>query len=152
MYNLNWPILLIHGITNEKCDCGKEDCSSPGKHPIAKNGVYSAKKVSPVELLEGHPNANIALATGKPSNIVVLDIDGNEGKKSLMYLLGKYGDWEPTVCSQTGSGYHYFFQAPPGGLKNSVSSVATELFAVIGPAPTLVADAFVNVQFESVFS
>ena len=40
-----WAIAPLHSIRDGRCTCGKPDCSSPGKHPIAEltpNGFKSA--------------------------------------------------------------------------------------------------------------
>lgn len=50
------------------------------------------------------PNANIALVTGKVSNLIVVDIDSPEGE---MY----YGNIK-TVTSTTGRGRHLYFKYP----------------------------------------
>lgn len=61
-------------------------------------------------------NVNIAIVTGPISGIVVLDIDGFEGEKSLkenaLFL-------PPTPCVKTGRGFHYYFEYQDG-VKNLV--------------------------------
>lgn len=37
-----WAVFPAWGVTNGACDCGKPACSSPGKHPIPRNGVKEA--------------------------------------------------------------------------------------------------------------
>lgn len=77
---LGLQVLPVHGIADGICTCGNENCSSPGKHPLFSNGVYGA--TADAEWLEGiyrsNPNANIAIATGRVSGIVLLDLDTQE--------------------------------------------------------------------------
>ncbi len=58
---------------------------------------------------EQYPDAQIGIVTGTISNLVVVDIDGEEGMKTFKEL----DDGTPTVYSKTGSGgRHYFFAMP----------------------------------------
>lgn len=61
------------------------------------------------------PAANVGIATGAVSGIVVLDVDGEQGRASLD---GK--QLPATACSSTGKGYHYFFKHPGGTVGNAV--------------------------------
>jgi len=61
------------------------------------------------------PDANIGILTGAVSGIVVLDVDGEEGRKSLQQVAGGL---PPTACSNTGKGNHYIFRHPGGDLRN----------------------------------
>lgn len=62
------------------------------------------------------PEANIGIATGRISNLFVLDVDmgpGKVGKKSLRKLVAKYGDLPATRTIRTPSGgLHYLFSLP----------------------------------------
>ncbi len=57
------------------------------------------------------PHANIALATGAPSGIDVLDIDGHEGESALADLVERHGLMPATYESRTSGGRHLFFWA-----------------------------------------
>lgn len=58
------------------------------------------------------PNANIGLATGAPSGVFVLDVDGPEGEKSLRDLEAEHGPLPETLQSSTGRGRHILLTAP----------------------------------------
>jgi Bifunctional DNA primase/polymerase, N-terminal/AAA domain len=60
------------------------------------------------------PGANVGIATGRRSNVFVLDVDlKNGGQESLDALFHKHGCFEPTWTAITGSGgSHYFFRYP----------------------------------------
>lgn len=62
------------------------------------------------------PQANIAIITGRPSGIIVLDVDGEEGRALLQ---GRY--IPPTPTARTGGGgWHYYFRHPGGEVRNRV--------------------------------
>jgi Bifunctional DNA primase/polymerase, N-terminal len=70
-----------------------------------------------------HPNANIGLATGARSGVIVLDIDPPEGHFSLKELQASHSSLPDTRRSRTGNkGLHYFFLYPDDGqvYKNAV--------------------------------
>jgi len=62
---------------------------------------------------DNYPDANIGIACGSRSGIVVLDVDaGHGGYESLTKLIEKHGAFPETPVSKTGSGgEHIFFQA-----------------------------------------
>lgn len=64
---------------------------------------------------------NIGIVTGAVSGIIVLDIDGPEGKEALQAIVGRYGDLPPTWISTTGKGMHYIFKHPNKPIRNSAS-------------------------------
>src|SRR5262249_27946712 len=68
-------------------------------------------------------DANIGIATGKISNLIVLDIDGEEGKKSLTELIKKHGKLPSTIRVKTGKGEHYYLRPGKTRLQNSVGRV-----------------------------
>lgn len=75
------------------------------------------------------PNANIGVATGAVSNLVVLDVDaGHNGETTLANLLVTYGDLPPTPRTDTGGGgHHYIFSHPGQPLHNSAGKVGEGL-------------------------
>lgn len=97
-----------------------------GKLPLTPNGVKDATTDS--EAIKSywakHPSANIGLATGKTSNLVVLDVDMGPGKEGLQSLQDLYTELkcEPWghAHSITGSGGFHFFMKYQEGIRNKV--------------------------------
>jgi P4 family phage/plasmid primase-like protien len=117
-------IIPIHTVRDGQCTCRKgADCSSPGKHPITARGLKDAttdRKM--IKKWWGQsPDANIGIATGKISNLVVVDVDGKEGKKSLAELVRTYGRLPKTPKVRTGNGLHFYFRSGNKPLRNSAS-------------------------------
>ncbi|PYX67820.1 MAG: hypothetical protein DMG72_24450 [Acidobacteria bacterium] len=78
----SWPVFPLHSIAaNGRCTCNGPDCSSPGKLARTKDGCKDAT-IDPETIRRWWtqcPDANIGVATGTPSGLVVLDIDGEGG-------------------------------------------------------------------------
>ena len=71
-----WPVLPVAGASAGECAC-KRSCESPGKHPITRHGVHDAT-TDPVligEWWHRSPGANVGIATGVASGLVVVDLD-----------------------------------------------------------------------------
>ena len=115
----------INYIKDGKCSCGKEGCKAPGKHPKTANGVKDATTDLAViqKWWSEYPQANIGIATGAKSGIIVIDIDprhsGNESFERLQKEFGKLP--EPQVTTG-GNGYHLYYRCPKHFefLKNTV--------------------------------
>lgn len=106
---LGLNILLVHGFVDGQCTCGSPQCSSPGKHPLHSNGVYGATTdLSWLEAqLNAFPHSNIAIAAGKDSGIIFLDLDTPEAIEAVR----KQGiplTWKFT----TGKGEQHIFKYP----------------------------------------
>src|SRR5580700_1544304 len=89
-----WPVIPLYSVENGQCSCSEENCTNPGKHPLTVNGIKNATTDDTWirTWWEEFPEANIGVATGAPSGIVVLDIDPRHGgDKSLRELENKYG-------------------------------------------------------------
>jgi hypothetical protein len=117
-----WPVFPVWWIKNGKCACGKASCQHPGKHPIGKlapKGRNSAT-TDPETIRRWwgqYPRANVAIATGPESGLVVVDVDPrNGGDKSFEELPGIM-PLTPTVHTG-GGGEHYFFEYPGNGHEN----------------------------------
>lgn len=109
-------VSAFHSIAKSKgCSCGKKDCDSPGKHPSTPHG-YKDATVDPkkVEVMFRVAPRNIAIQTGKASNLIVLDIDPrNGGDRSLKRLVQKYGKPPKTLSVNSGGGgKHFYFRYP----------------------------------------
>lgn len=91
------------------------------KIPYAKSKGFVEASTSP-ELARGvwttRPSSNIGIATGKPSGIVVLDIDGAEG---YQFLESRGYEIPETLTVITGKGKQYYFKAPEAEMNNRAS-------------------------------
>jgi hypothetical protein len=74
------------------------------------------------------PDANIGIATGKESNLVILDVDGADGKALLAELERTHGPIGETITVLTGNGQHLYLSYPKNISK--VSSVARDCLDV----------------------
>lgn len=108
-----WSVLPLHSIRNGCCTCSAAaKCNHPGKHPRTPNGVKDA--TTELKTIKswwtGWPDANIGIATGRPSNLFVLDVDGDRGEASLKALKTEHGRLLKTVTVRTGKGRHLYFR------------------------------------------
>jgi Bifunctional DNA primase/polymerase, N-terminal/Primase C terminal 1 (PriCT-1) len=95
-------------------------CKPNDKIPITKNGCLNASTDAAVITAwwSKEPKANIGLATGDQSGVLVLDVDckpDRDGPASLALLVQKYGPLPATTVVNTPSGgRHYYFKHPAG--------------------------------------
>lgn len=123
-----WHVFPLHhpriSSTSTKCSCGDDECGSCGKHPRTTSGFKEASTDSAVirNWWASWPSANIGIATGAVSGIVVLDVDvKDEGDKTLDSIIDEHGELPETVESSTGGGgAHVVFAHPGRTVKNSV--------------------------------
>jgi hypothetical protein len=113
-------------IEDGQCSCGRYDCGSPGKHPlgsIAPHGCLDATTDAQTidQWFALYPDANIGIATGQRSGIVVIDVDEDHGGwDTIENLIDRNGELPETWVAQTGGGGgHFYFQAPPIDIRNS---------------------------------
>ena len=86
-------IPLNYMVGFDECSCHRVDCTSKAKHPLVADWTNEATTdVEKIKKWWGRfPNANIGIVTGAVSNIVVLDVDGEEGHNSLAMLEDEIG-------------------------------------------------------------
>jgi putative DNA primase/helicase len=117
-----------------------------GKNPLpGTRGFYDATRDFDVvgELWPEGTRWGIALATGKPSNVFILDLDGPEGMAGFRELQERHGRLLPTVTAHTSRGFHLYLRMPEeGDVRNSASRVApgvdvrgTGGYVVMPPSP-----------------
>ena len=137
-----WSVLPIWWVADGKCACPENGrCKSPGKHPIghmAPSGLNSASKDPDVirAWVAAAPQMNLAVATGAPSGIVVLDLDMREtdgedidGEFELQaWLAGRGIDLPSTLTAATGGGgKHIIMSMPVSGPRPVIQSRANWL-------------------------
>lgn len=106
---MGWPVFPLHGKIPFKDSRGYKDATN------------SEEQIQ--TWWSQHPTANIGLATGERSGVVVLDIDMPEGHFSLKELQATYTPLPNTRRVRTANkGLHYYFQYPQDGkdYKNAV--------------------------------
>jgi hypothetical protein len=117
-----WAVFPVYGIAGGECTCGASDCSSPGKHPLTRRGLKDATTDRRVVAAwwKRWPAANVALATGSASGVVVIDVDVPQGDHSRARLLQAGYELPETVAVRTGSGgLHLYYAAPDSPLGNA---------------------------------
>lgn len=118
-----WAIFPVHHMFNRKCSCGNINCKSAAKHPLVRHGFNDATNdINQIrEWWNKWPSANIGVATGAISNIVVIDIDPKSGgHNSLQNILRFTGEQESTLIAQSGGhrdGRHYYYMHPGGVIR-----------------------------------
>ncbi len=109
-------VLPLWWVEDGRCACGVATCDHPGKHPLGKLSVHGYKSASKdSKQIErwwaAFPRANVGIATGEISGVVVLDVDPRHGGvESLARLEQEHGKLVETYRVRTGGGgdHHYF--------------------------------------------
>ena len=119
------PVFPCHTPTRVGCSCCRADCSSPGKHPRTTRGLRDAS--TDARVIESWwrqwPSANVGVVTGRPSGLVVVDIDPrHSGIDSMRRLVDEHGPLPSGPRVRTGSGgWHLLFASPDREVRNSVN-------------------------------
>jgi hypothetical protein len=129
-----WAVLPVHTPMGGGCSCLKPDCTSIGKHPRNYNGATGASRDQAKirHWWTKWPTANVGIATGASSGLLVIDVDGEAGQAS-MKALGQISDTLRADSGRTGSdgkrnSFHLFFEHPPGAnLRSGVGALGKGL-------------------------
>lgn len=126
-----WRVFPLHspGDGPTGCDCRKTDCTHPAKHPRTLHGLLDATtdidKI--VRWWTMWPTANIAIATGVVSGLVVIDIDPRNGAMDTLarladngHTFGKTGQ----VLTHSG-GWHLYYRHPGGKVTSRSNALGT---------------------------
>jgi len=118
-----WSVFPLHGVVNGGCTCGRRDCNSAGKHPLVRHGLKEAtiEAATIGEWWSRWPLANIGIATGKNSGVVVIDIDLPRALASLDKLVHKLPS-TLTGCTG-GGGLHLIYRGVRTELRCTTSQV-----------------------------
>ena len=119
-----WAVLPLHSADPGCCSCGEAGCESPGKHPRTVHGVKDATTDERTvrEWWVRWPQANVGIATGRASGLVVLDVDrARGGQASLELLRAECPDLQKAPTVETGGGgIHLYFAHADGHIPNKV--------------------------------
>jgi archaellum biogenesis ATPase FlaH len=105
-------------------------CKPHDKTPLVKWADVATTDVNMIiGWWEVHPDANIGLACGARSGIVVLDVDpAHGGNDSLRALVSIHGELPVTPIAKTGGGgRHYLFAHPGIEIRNSAGLLGVGL-------------------------
>lgn len=102
-------------------------CRPRGKEPLTANGCKDAT-TDPHQIRawwSGWPDANVAIATGASSGIIVLDVDPRHGGDESFAALGEL---PPAPLVRTGGGgFHGYFSHPGSIIRNSAGLIGRGL-------------------------
>jgi hypothetical protein len=105
-----WPVFPCYEVVKGRCACSKgANCPRPGKHPRISNGRNGATLDEDLirRWWDVWPSANIGIATGAESGLLVVDIDDPDARQAWRF--------PDTVESITGSGgTHLLYRRPNG--------------------------------------
>lgn len=123
-------VFPVYEPTAKGCSCKTESCLNGGKHPR----VLEWQKVATTDAAQikiwwsKWQGANIGIATGKGSNVIVLDVDANKGGDASLSELFEDSEIPETLTAKTGNGFHFFFQTVEDiDIKNSVVKIGEGL-------------------------
>jgi len=114
-----------HSVNGDgHCSCGRSKCGSPAKHPRIREWQKHATTDDTAirRWWSRWPSANVCLATGRKSGLIVVDVDPrHDGEASLAALSETHCEFSETPTVRTGGGgLHFFFQCPDQGIPNRV--------------------------------
>jgi len=116
--NLGWAVFPVHSVVEGVCTCRKgRDCGDPGKHPRTRHGFKDATKDAAKirRWWKQWPDANVGIATGSESGLVVIDVDPEKGGgESLRLAQERRGTLPAGPISKTGGGGRHLLFAHPG--------------------------------------
>ncbi len=108
-----WPIYFMYGVKNGSCLCGRRNCGKKGRHLLKEESINSsgilAEPGGYEAALTKYRNCNIAASTGRPSRLLVVEVElTHRGTESLAVLQNEHGDF-PRAMEATGGGRSYIF-------------------------------------------
>jgi hypothetical protein len=112
-----WPVFPVYCPRDGACSCDNASCEHPAKHPLTPHGFKDATtdENTIIDWWRRWPEANIGLATGSASGVVVLDVDARHGGlESLKLIEAMNGPLETLTHRTGGGGLHLVFRMPVG--------------------------------------
>lgn len=128
----------IFTITKDGCLCSAAaKCDTPGKHPMMSGWKDFARDITLENFKSMWPDypCNIGIATGRISNIFVIDLDPkHDGVEKFKIWEAEHGKIETTWRVITGSGgYHLYLKYPSPDImgEKKIESIANQVSKVI---------------------
>jgi hypothetical protein len=114
-----WTVIPLHSSAAHGCSCRRAECESPAKHPRTAHGLKDASRDAETirEWWTRWPDANIGIATGQPSGVFVVDVDGEAGRASVAELKRQGLTFPHTltvITGRAGGETHFYYRMPPG--------------------------------------
>lgn len=114
MASRGWHVFPVLPPTKDgECPCSNPECTSPGKHPAIRQWQERAttSEAQIRQWWEDWPDHNIGVATGRDSDLLVLDVDGATGRASIAD--GRDIPDGPAVSTgRTDGGTHHYMACP----------------------------------------
>lgn len=119
---LGWPVLPLHSVgRNHGCSCQRAGCRSQAKHPYTEHGSKDAS-TDPALICQWWtqwPEANIGIATGSVSGLVVIDIDPRHGgDESWAKFEAEHTPMSSLSVATGGGGRHIYYRCPGKSIPN----------------------------------
>ena len=108
-----------HRYEDEPGKWTEDTCRNPGKTPLVPWRRFITQRATEEQIAiwwKRWPDANIGMATGTVSGVVVLDCDGADARKDALRLGGV--DQTPTIFTGKPGSAHFWLQAPDEHVKN----------------------------------
>jgi hypothetical protein len=104
-------------------------CLAGNKRPLTLHGFQDATTDETMlrSWWAGWPDANVAVRTGAASNLLVLDVDGEQGRSSLTDLEATHGELSATLVCETPRGRHHYFAHSGGHIQNTAGKLGAGL-------------------------
>jgi hypothetical protein len=107
------------------------------KKPLIKWEIFQKEKATKEQIIEWFtkwPNANLAIVTGKISNLIVVDIDPRHGGTR-----DDFKDVQTLIVETGGGGWHYYFQYEEGitnhaGIKPGIDIRGDGGYVIVPPS------------------
>ncbi len=111
-------VFPLHSMRKRQCSCGHDCGKNIAKHPRLKGGykVATADSEQIRAWWKKWSDANVGVATGGASRLVVLDVDGSQGLMTLRALVAQHEPFQRTATVKTARGWHIWFRYPASDL------------------------------------
>lgn len=136
------PVLPLHGIRNNRCTCGTYCGDAAGAHPRVSGGFRSATTNLPLirNYWRKWPDANIGIATGPASGLVVVTVQCDLGEAPLNWLVAHFGPLPRVPTAKTPHGLSLYFKhcgELSRALPDGIEVHAAASFVVAPPSRTV---------------